>query len=130
MANPRENEITPENVYLNRRTFMRAGVLLGTIGATGILYRRFNPTRRGVGGGGGGGGPRELAKVTNFTPSTQPAAATTQGFRVDEPQTAYDDITNYNNFYEFSLDKDGVAPAAAKFVPRPWTIDVGGLCSK
>jgi methionine sulfoxide reductase catalytic subunit len=127
-----DREITPESVYLNRRTFIRAGVLLGTIGATGILYRQFNPARRGGRHSGADGeGPRELAKVTNFAPSTQPAAAaTTQGFRVDEPQTAYDDITNYNNFYEFSLDKEGVAPAAAKFVARPWTIEVGGLCAK
>src|SRR5690349_12932467 len=109
MAQREDREITPENVYLNRRTFIRAGVLLGTIGATGILYRQFNPARGGGrrNAGAGGDGPRELARVTRFSSTTQSTVdAKAQGFRVDEPQTAYDDITNYNNFYEFSLDKE------------------------
>ena len=117
-----EREITPESVYLNRRSFIRAGVVAGTIGATALLYRRFNPPA-----------PREsgaasFAKLANFHPTT--SAATTQGFRVDEPPTGFDDVTNYNNFYEFSTDKEGVAPAAKGFIARPWTIEVGGLCAK
>jgi sulfoxide reductase catalytic subunit YedY len=44
--------------------------------------------------------------------------------------TSYKDITNYNNFYEFSTDKEAVASAAAGFVTRPWTIEVGGLVGK
>src|SRR3954468_3945086 len=115
--------ITPEKDYLNRRTFLRGGVVVASVAATGWLYRRFNAPRRAP--------QREVARLANFVPATQQSpAATTQGFRVDEPQTSYDDITHYNNFYEFSTDKDGVAPAAAKFVARPWTIDIGGLCAK
>src|SRR5262249_33746964 len=39
-------------------------------------------------------------------------------------------ITNYNNFYEFSTDKLAVADVAQKFVTRPWTVSVEGLCAK
>jgi len=54
----------------------------------------------------------------------------TSGFRTDERQTPFEQITHYNNFYEFSTDKEAVAEAAAKFVARPWAIDVGGLVAK
>jgi sulfoxide reductase catalytic subunit YedY len=114
--------VTPEKDYLNRRAFIRAGVVAGSVAATAWLYRRFNsptpvpeaPTR-------------ELA---NLVPASQPVDAIARGFRVDEPQTALDDITHYNNFYEFSTAKDGVAPEARGFVARPWTLEVGGLCAK
>lgn len=36
------NEVTPENIYLNRRTFMKAGVLAATTVATGLVYRKLN----------------------------------------------------------------------------------------
>ncbi|MGA3066862.1 MAG: protein-methionine-sulfoxide reductase catalytic subunit MsrP, partial [Tepidisphaeraceae bacterium] len=45
-------------------------------------------------------------------------------------KTSFDDITHYNNFYEFSTDKESVAAAAAGFVTRPWQVEVGGLVSK
>ena len=41
-SDPPSSEITPENVYLNRRNFMKAGVLAGTTVATGWVYRRLN----------------------------------------------------------------------------------------
>jgi sulfoxide reductase catalytic subunit YedY len=53
-----------------------------------------------------------------------------QGFKVNEPLTSFEDITNYNNFYEFSTVKEEVAPAARGFVTRPWAVDVGGLVNK
>jgi hypothetical protein len=40
----KSSEITPENVYLNRRNFMRGGILAGTALATAGLYRYLNPT--------------------------------------------------------------------------------------
>ena len=47
-----------------------------------------------------------------------------------EPATPYDDITNYNNFYEFTTSKEGVAEKAKGFVTRPWAVEVGGLVNK
>jgi sulfoxide reductase catalytic subunit YedY len=49
---------------------------------------------------------------------------------VDEPQTPFDDITHYNNFYEFSTDKESVAPAAANFDTTGWQVSVEGLVQK
>src|ERR1700759_5593817 len=124
-------EITDEKDYLNRRAFLkRSAIVVGSVAATWYVYRALNPARRAK-------SALELKQpeLANFIPATQSttAAATTQaaaGFRVDEPQTSFDDITHYNNFYEFSTDKDGVAAAAEGFVARPWTVQVGGLCSK
>jgi sulfoxide reductase catalytic subunit YedY len=49
------------------------------------------------------------------------------GFWVDEPLTPRTSILNYNNFYEFTTDKDAVAGAAAGFKTDDWTVTVGGL---
>ena len=51
-------------------------------------------------------------------------------FKTNEPLTSLEDITNYNNFYEFSTVKEEVASAARGFVTRPWTVDVSGLVKK
>ena len=52
------------------------------------------------------------------------------GFRADEPMTPLRSVSNYNNFYEFTTDKEGVAAAAAGFVSRPWTVAVEGMVHK
>ena len=63
---------------------------------------------------------------------TTPAAATADasGFRVADTETSLEDITHYNNFYEFSTDKEGVAPAAANFETKGWQVSVEGLVRK
>ncbi|HKR59128.1 MAG TPA: protein-methionine-sulfoxide reductase catalytic subunit MsrP, partial [Pyrinomonadaceae bacterium] len=53
-----------------------------------------------------------------------------KGFAVSDPLTPLAEITNYNNFYEFSTSKGGVALAARGFVTRPWSIAVEGLVNK
>jgi sulfoxide reductase catalytic subunit YedY len=53
-----------------------------------------------------------------------------KGFRVDEPLTSLEQVGNYNNFYEFSTDKESVAVAAAGFVTKPWTVAVEGMVHK
>ena len=58
------------------------------------------------------------------------AAGDASGFRVAEAETSLQDITHYNNFYEFSTDKEGVAPAAAKFETKGWQVSVEGLVRK
>jgi sulfoxide reductase catalytic subunit YedY len=127
------SEITDEQTYLNRRLFLRAGVLGASVAATAWVYRRFNPLRSGM----RDATPPPLADI--FVPSTQATTRpgenqpkeNTAGFVVtDEPKTSFQDITHYNNFYEFSTDKDGVADAASGFITRPWQVAVGGLCRK
>lgn len=109
----KSSEITPEAEYLNRRNFIRAGVFAGTIAATGLTYRYFNPPPPPT---------VETAEISNVArPAEIPDAGTPNSF---------DEITNYNNFYEFSTTKSAVATKAAGFVTRPWTVDVGGLVQK
>jgi methionine sulfoxide reductase catalytic subunit len=56
--------------------------------------------------------------------------AAASGFRSTEPLTSLNDVTHYNNFYEFSLDKGGVAVASKNFNTDGWTVQVDGLCNK
>jgi sulfoxide reductase catalytic subunit YedY len=114
------SEITDKRVYLNRRLFMRSGILAATLAGTGLLYRRLNPPPMDT--------PKgetldNVAKANNND-------ALSKGFVVNESLTPLTAITNYNNFYEFSTDKGGVAPASQGFVSQPWSVSVDGLVNK
>jgi sulfoxide reductase catalytic subunit YedY len=114
------SEITDPQTYLNRRNFMRAGILAATTLTTGLVYKKLNSVPR---------GQTDQPKLANLTATTQPDEIA-KAFHTDEPLTSFEDITHYNNFYEFSTDKAGVADAAAGFVTRPWAILVTGLVRK
>src|SRR5690348_29877 len=119
------SEITDETTYLNRRNFMRAGVVAATTLATGWVYRELNPARsrrRGV--------EKELATIATSRPSVMSDSVLAKAYRTDEPQTPLQDITHYNNYYEFTTTKEEVADVATSFVTRPWTVEVKGLCAK
>ena len=95
----RASEITPENLYYDRREFLRAAGLLGIAAAT-------------------------LGRV-------EPAnAATHGGQELKDELTPYEDVTTYNNFYEFGTDKSDPAENAKGFKTKPWTVAVEGLVSK
>ncbi len=112
----KSSEITDKTTYLNRRNFMRGAAVAASTLATGLLYRRLNPpqveTRPG----------EKIAGVVNPAPNTS--------FSTAESKTSLRDITNYNNFYEFTTDKEGVAGASQGFVTKPWTVSVEGLVHK
>jgi sulfoxide reductase catalytic subunit YedY len=116
----KSSEITDPKTYLNRRIFMRAAILAGSAVGTGFLYRKLNPPAAVV---------EEQPRIAGIVkpPSDEAIRA---GFKVDEPLTSFEDITNYNNFYEFSTEKRSVASAARGFVTRPWAVEVGGLVNK
>jgi methionine sulfoxide reductase catalytic subunit len=114
----KSSEITDKQTYLNRRQFMRVGALLGTTAATALLYRKLNPP------------PVEKVKGEGLVAVAKTEGAASNGFTTNEALTSIEDITNYNNFYEFSTDKQGVAIAAAGFVTKPWEVSVGGLVNK
>lgn len=109
----KSSEITDEKTYLNRRNFIRAGLLAGTTLATAGLYRFINVPV-----------PPEIENVPVANIETK------NNFAIGEELTPFEDITNYNNFYEFSTSKSAVASKAKDFVTRPWTIAVGGLVQK
>ncbi len=54
--------------------------------------------------------------------------AFTKGFSTTEKPTPKDDITSYNNFYEFGVDKGDPAEKSGRFKPRPWTVRIDGAC--
>ena len=111
------SEITDKQVYLNRRLFIKGAVLAGSAAATGFLYRRLNPP------------PAELPKgekIADGERNRQP----NPGFPAKEKLTSLENITNYNNFYEFSTEKGSVASEAKGFVTRPWSVSVEGLVNK
>ena len=60
------------------------------------------------------------------------AAASTKGDKdeLGNALTSYEAVTGYNNYYEFTTDKEGVAPMAKDFKTRPWTVEVSGLVNK
>lgn len=118
-ADIKSSEITDKKVYLNRRLFIRGAALLGTTAATGLLYRQLNPPPAVV---------EKREKIADLVTSRPDAA--NNGFTVNEKLTSIEDITNYNNFYEFSTDKASVASKARGFVTRPWTVSVEGLVNK
>jgi methionine sulfoxide reductase catalytic subunit len=112
---PPSSEITPESLYLGRRAFLRNGVLAaGTAAAvgSGLLWL--------VGQGPPPDAPDEQ-------PPVQAAVAAASGpYDTDEPPTAYQAVTTYNNYYEFGLDKDDPARNAHTLQTQPWTISVEG----
>lgn len=110
----KSSEITDEKNYWNRRNFIRGGILAATTTATGLLYRGLNPPNR------------EVKKLDPVELSAKQGYFTAEGEAANE----FADITNYNNFYEFTTSKEGVARRAKNFVTRPWTVEVGGLVHK
>lgn len=115
----KSSEITDKQVYLNRRLFMRGAALLGTTAATGLLYRKLNP-----------GGVEKSKGESLAVASTQSDDRAKNGFTTNEKLTPIEAITNYNNFYEFSTSKEGVAIEAKNFVTNPWNVAVGGLVNQ
>jgi len=110
----KDDKITDQETYLNRRTFMRVAALAGTATATTLLYRRLNP-------------PPPVPVEGQKLDEVAKAANDANGFNTSEPTTPIEAITNYNNFYEFATTKDGVASASKGFVTRPWAVAVDGL---
>ena len=98
------SEITPYSLYLSRRDFIKAAGL-----ATGTAL---------------------LAACAPRATATVPPEVMDLPEKTDElgdPANTYEEITNYNNYYEFTTDKQGVAPLSQEFNPSPWTVEVYGL---
>jgi len=106
------SEITPREVYFDRRTVLRGGILAASVGATAYAYRKLNGVDLVDSGG------KQLDGLVKGV-VTCPEMKT--------PKLA---ITNYNNFYEFTTNKDAVAGAAKNFKTDGWKIEVGGLVGK
>jgi sulfoxide reductase catalytic subunit YedY len=106
------SEITPKSVYMNRRKFM-AGVAAAGAAAliTGHVSEVISPSQK------------VEASGTKLQTSKSPLSTT-------DTQTSFKDITNYNNFYEFSTEKYGPAELAKNFKTHPWKLTVEGAVAK
>lgn len=100
------SEITPKQVYLSRREFMKVAGLVA--------------------------GSAALAACGSSVPAEAPVAdaAPTPTDELGNPANQYEDITGYNNYYEFTTDKEGVAGLAKDFQTAPWDVEVYGLVNK
>ncbi|MBW8865325.1 MAG: protein-methionine-sulfoxide reductase catalytic subunit MsrP [Verrucomicrobia bacterium] len=117
------SEITPAATFFNRRKFIETGILAASAVATGLVYRGLNKHP-------GGKTKLATAKLEGLAPATATTTNEATGFHTTETATSLENITHYNNFYEFSTDKEGVASAAANFDTKGWQVSVEGLVRK
>jgi len=108
----RSSEITPQNIYLNRRRFVAWAVAAGAVAGAGFSFREMTSPSLAVSAN---------TKIDGIQKSS---------FSTPEPQTPYKDVTNYNNFYEFSTDKYAPAGLAKSLKTRPWTVTIDGDVKK
>jgi methionine sulfoxide reductase catalytic subunit len=105
------SEITPKKDYLNRRAFMRGAAA----GAAVLAGERAL---------------RSVLRPAGVQAAEKLATVKSQYSLTGDTPTSYEDITHYNNFYEFGVDKGDPAKYAGSLKTRPWTIKVEGLVSK
>ena len=102
----RPSEITSETNYLNRRDFLRTGGL-AIAGASAAVSLPLSASAK------------------------TPKLDTVQGpYSTDETPNSWEDVTTYNNFYEFGTGKEDPYRNAQEFVTSPWTVEVSGECGK
>ena len=107
----RSSEITDKTVYLNRRDFIRAAGGTAVAAAAGMISAEALLQARGAVHG------RKLENVKKGP------------FSTDEKLNAWEDITSYNNYYEFGTDKASPADLAKSLKPEPWTVAIEGECN-
>ncbi len=112
------SEITPQSVYFSRRDFMKVA---GAVSAATFLAACGVKVSNSSAG----------TALPTGTPTQSPIVPdNAQGQTTDElgsPLNTFDQITNYNNYYEFSTDKQAVNPLSKDFKTTPWAVEVGGL---
>ncbi len=107
-ADIRPSEITSKDNYLNRREFVRAGSIASGLALAGPAVSAVVPEAR----------RSQLADVGKSE------------FSTNEAPNSYEDITSYNNYWEFGTGKTDPYRYAQEFEPRPWSITVDGHAEK
>src|SRR4026208_681702 len=97
----KSSDITPHSVYLSRREFLKAA---GIVTGSALLMSC---------------GPK--------VPESEMSAFPVKKDEVGDPANSFEDITHYNNFYEFSENKEAVHKLSRDFKSHPWTVEVYGL---
>lgn len=95
------SEITPQAIFLNRRELLQSAFAAGLITAAGVL-----PS------------PAQALGKLNYTSNGK--------FSSNEKPNSFQDISTYNNFYEFGTDKSDPATMSSSFKPTPWSVKISG----
>ena len=111
MATIQPSEITPEHQYLNRRAFLKSAGIVSA-GAAVLAACR----------------PRETGPAVDLEQITPVAGAAAD--ELGDPLNSFYEITHFNNYYEFTTNKEGVASMSQGFITSPWTVTVGGMVNK
>ncbi len=106
-AQVKSSAITPYSQYISRRDFLKAA---GIVSGSALLAACS---------------PKGTA-----APASDGETLPVEKDELGDPTNSYEDITNYNNYYEFTVDKGGVAPLSKDFKTSPWTVEVYGLVNK
>src|SRR5688572_32553030 len=115
-ADIKESEVTPKELYLRRREFLKVA------GSTGVAVAATAAVGSSLLG--------EPTSAQNPAAYKFPNLKKGSPFDTDEKMNSYEEVTTYNNFYEFGLDKGDPARYAHTLRTRPWTIKVEGHCNK
>ena len=107
------SEITPKHIYLSRRKFMTGAAALAATTALAACSPSSLTSRQ--------------SAEEQATSTAVPDEVAEQTDELGDPLTSFQDVTNYNNYYEFTLNKEQVAPMAADYPTSPWQVEVGGL---
>ena len=114
----RSSEITPKKEYQTRREFIKvAGMVTGAAVGVGVLTKGaavLHAVQPAVHG-------RKWPVV-----KPNPEYSNTNG----ELKNTWEQITTYNNYYEFGTDKDQPAELARNFKTDGWMVEVAGECAK
>jgi methionine sulfoxide reductase catalytic subunit len=141
-SNIQASEITPRALFENRRAFMKTASIGLVAGAAGILSTKSQAAQIAGGTTEGAGrligranAPAAPEKATAksssiYVPRQKITGYTKTAYGADEKLTKYQDVTTYNNYYEFGTDKADPARESSLFKPRPWTISIEGEVKK
>lgn len=104
-----DHDVTDHKLYLSRRKFIQQAGLV--VAASSLGWQPLSSANT----------PGKGRKLS---------APKSERFVVNEAQTPYQDVTSYNNFYEFGTDKTDPARYAREFQTRPWVVQVEGAVEK
>ena len=121
------SEITPESVYLNRRKLLKGAGLLAASSAVLAACGTSMPAAPTVPAATAVPGPTAGSSGVDQVAAPLAPTASTDMDELGDPLNSFTDITNYNNYYEFTTNKEGVARLAKDFTTSPWQVEVSGM---
>lgn len=130
------SEITPKDVFDNRREFIQKAGFGLIAGAAAILSNPLkaatlnSATTESAGRLAGRANAPAIVKATAFGSRQKISGYNKTAYGAGTKLTTYEDVTSYNNYYEFGTDKNEPAVNAKLFKPHPWTVSIEGEVKK